>query len=47
MSVVTRDGSVAFKKGSLDHQHIGVADVLKDAFGGFGIAHDDELLGAG
>jgi Protein of unknown function (DUF3750) len=44
MSVVARDGRMAFKERCLDHQRIGVANVLGQTIVGFGIAYDDDLL---
>src|ERR1700739_797871 len=44
MSVVTGDGRIAVEKRGLDHQDVGVASVFGQPVGGFGIAHDDQLL---
>src|ERR1700674_295714 len=44
MAVVARDGRIAIQKGGLDHQHVGVANVLVQAFGGFRVADHDKLL---
>src|SRR5712672_2325805 len=44
MAVIARDGRVAIEKSGFDHKYVGIASVLGQTLGGFGIAHDDELL---
>ena len=44
VSIVTGNGCIAFEKRGLDHQDVGVASMLGQPIGGFGIAHDDKLV---
>src|SRR6185437_4968676 len=44
MSVVASNRSVPIQKRGLDHQGVGVADMLLQSLGGFGVTHDDQFL---
>src|SRR5262249_24812426 len=44
MSVVARNGRVAVQKRGLDHQYVGVANVIGQVFDGRGIPDNDKFL---
>ncbi len=44
MPVIAGDGRIALEKSRLDHQHVGIANVLSQAIDSLGIANDDKLL---
>src|SRR6516165_6509489 len=44
MSVVARNGRVAVQKRGLDHQYVGVVNVIGQIFSGLGITDNDKFL---
>src|SRR5215469_18565808 len=44
MSIVARNGCVSIQKRRLDHQDVGVANMLRQPFRGLGVTYDNQLL---